>query len=438
MIRQLVDESRKTRLVIEVTYNFGRRIEGSLPPTEPISHASTSTTPTLISVPTNSASTIAPSVDPGFQNTTQGRKGRKTKTDKFLSELEEHTALMGQLQKTQLALQKLWACKDVKCSYHGKYCWIDAQKVHYPLNAHHLNAWAESIEKTGSFITGMRPPPMVQEVLKAMHRKKSRISEKKEVSTTTGTPISSQNFPAYPIGNPYSSPYTAMHNTSPSGNPYYPYGVPPTALPFPYTHPTSFPGSMGLPPISPYMPYNTHLPQSEIVKDATTTTSPDLKVDTSNTMKLPILPSSPVESGNLADYITCHISRDASNKEQYLFALHILQSKYYDLQTIQEWKGIDNEAQWERLGIEPGIGIRLARDLSSWAKGNKHEISQIFTIRLFLHLNATFPNKPRVQQNNITAHHVHYRKIRTYDSLRVVVKFLKNWLKGQTFLLKMR
>lgn len=51
-----------------------------------------------------------------------------------------------------------------------------------------------------------------------------------------------------------------------------------------------------------------------------------------------------------------------------MIALHALQSKYYDLQTIQKWKGVENEKKWERLNIKPGIGIRLARDLKSWAK----------------------------------------------------------------------
>lgn len=142
---------------------------------------------------------------------------------------------------------------------------------------------------------------------------------------------------------------------------------------FPYAHPTSFPGSLGLPP---YMPYNINLPQSAVARDTTAEKGLDLKIDTSNTTKLPPLPippSSPVETGNLSDYIHWHIQRDPSNGEQYLIALHILRSKYYDLQTIQEWKGSVNEAKWERLGIKPGIGILLPRDLISWAKERKKE-----------------------------------------------------------------
>lgn len=29
---------------------------------------------------------------------------------------------------------------------------------------------------------------------------------------------------------------------------------------------------------------------------------------------------------------------------------------------------MDHEDKWEKLGIEPGIGIQIARDLSKWAK----------------------------------------------------------------------
>lgn len=45
------------------------------------------------------------------------------------------------------------------------------------------------------------------------------------------------------------------------------------------------------------------------------------------------------------------------------------------MQTTQGWKGSEIEHKWERLGVKPGIGIRLARDLSTWAKKEKDAAS---------------------------------------------------------------
>lgn len=63
-----------------------------------------------------------------------------------------------------------------------------------------------------------------------------------------------------------------------------------------------------------------------------------------------------------------HISRRPKDKNAYFRALQILESRHYDLQTIQQWKGITYKSKWEKLGIEPGIGICIACDLSTWAK----------------------------------------------------------------------
>lgn len=60
-------------------------------------------------------------------------------------------------------------------------------------------------------------------------------------------------------------------------------------------------------------------------------------------VSLVVLPSSSVDSGSLHDYVEWHISWDPNNKAQYLSALNILQSKYYDLQIIQGWKSSVNE-----------------------------------------------------------------------------------------------
>lgn len=170
----------------------------------------------------------------------------------------------------------------------------------------------------------------------------------------------------------YPSPYSTNYLPIP-GYPFFLYVIITfTTSIFSHANPGRF-SPQGLPTASPYpLPYNAN-PRFPI-ETIGAKSSLSLNVDTSNTGKLSsiaVLPSSPVDHGNLSDYIQWHINHDPNNKRQYLSALHILRSKYYNLQTIQGWKGSKNENKWERLKIEPGIGIRLARDLSTWAKKEK-------------------------------------------------------------------
>ena len=51
------------------------------------------------------------------------------------------------------------------------------------------------------------------------------------------------------------------------------------------------------------------------------------------------IPSSPVEQGDLYDYILWHIKITPRLKFQFRHAYNILEDKCYDLQTIQQWKG---------------------------------------------------------------------------------------------------
>lgn len=82
MICRLVDEVEKTRLVIKVPYNFEQRINISFSLAKPVFFASILITPTLISTLTNFNNIIASSIDPDIYNPTQGKKNRKTKTEK--------------------------------------------------------------------------------------------------------------------------------------------------------------------------------------------------------------------------------------------------------------------------------------------------------------------------------------------------------------------
>ena len=88
------------------------------------------------------------------------------------------------------------------------------------------------------------------------------------------------------------------------------------------------------------------------------------------------IPSSPVEQGDLYDYILWHIKITPRLKFQFRHAYKILEDKCYDLQTIQQWKCTAYEEKWEKTGIEPGIGIRLAHHVSKFARQLKQQSSE--------------------------------------------------------------
>lgn len=119
LVRQLVDDARKIRLVIETTYSFGQKEDGFLPIPEP----SLSPLPTSIGIGAKASASATLRLDDGnIQDKSRGKTKRKTKTDKLLAKLREQMVLMGDIQKTQLVLQKLWACTNTTCPYYGKYC----------------------------------------------------------------------------------------------------------------------------------------------------------------------------------------------------------------------------------------------------------------------------------------------------------------------------
>jgi hypothetical protein len=75
--------------------------------------------------------------------------------------------------------------------------------------------------------------------------------------------------------------------------------------------------------------------------------------------------SSPVE-GELAEFIGWLCARHPEFTEAYKKALDTLMEEGYTTDIIQAWKNDEHEAQWRKLGIKPGIGRRLARNISKW------------------------------------------------------------------------
>lgn len=114
----------------------------------------------------------------------------------------------------------------IKCPYHSRYYWVNSQCIHHAFNAHHLYAWAKAIDKLGSSILEMRPPLMVQKVLRVLYRKKLH---KKELDIAILLPLSLQYSSRHSsafnsVRGTYSLPYSTNYLPTP-GYPFFPYVI---------------------------------------------------------------------------------------------------------------------------------------------------------------------------------------------------------------------
>jgi hypothetical protein len=81
--------------------------------------------------------------------------------------------------------------------------------------------------------------------------------------------------------------------------------------------------------------------------------------------------SSPVE-GDLEVYLDW-LNTQLSNRESEALerARNILLDKYYGTEDVQQWKDCDE--RWERMGIPPGIGRKIATYVSRWRRQQQQE-----------------------------------------------------------------
>jgi hypothetical protein len=77
--------------------------------------------------------------------------------------------------------------------------------------------------------------------------------------------------------------------------------------------------------------------------------------------------SSPVE-GELAEFIGWLGARHPEFTDAYQKALDTLIDEGYTTDIIQAWKNDEHEEQWRKLGVKPGIGRQLARNISKWGR----------------------------------------------------------------------
>lgn len=121
-----------------------------------------------------------------------------------------------------------------------------------------------------------------------------------------------RSLPASPYGYQQPSLYPSFYEYLAGVTPYMSPYISPTGIPLPFTG--KFP-HFTTPQVKPRLSLDTRLPSNQ-------------------TPALP--PSSPVETGDLNNYIHWQISQSPKDKKAYLKALQILESWHYDIQTIQD------------------------------------------------------------------------------------------------------
>lgn len=104
LIRQLVEEAQKTKLVLECSYCFEQRSDGIIP-MEPIS--GDSSLPDHSALGSSTVHGISEAKSLPSKDEKPKKTGRKTTTEKLLEEAAERVKMSGDLEKIQAALQAM-------------------------------------------------------------------------------------------------------------------------------------------------------------------------------------------------------------------------------------------------------------------------------------------------------------------------------------------
>ena len=216
--------------------------------------------------------------------------------------------------------------------------------------------WAAAIlrDNTGR-MSDDEPPASLLIELQQTQKKETRKEKRRHTTETTIQPITTPSIttPAYP----------AMGGQLGQPPPLYPYGY-------------SF--QPGFQPLisGPQSLRDTRT--SDLIKElrsrdvdpTETTTRPPRSISRSVTATPGLSSyrnSSPVE-GELADFVGWLSKKHPEYTEAYEEAKDELMDQGYTTDIIQAWKNDEHEEQWRKLGIKPGIGRQLARNVSKWGR----------------------------------------------------------------------
>ena len=364
---------RKKSFAVDLIFNFSRTKDGVIPPDDPIAAA-----------------------------TAVATKKLGTATMKLQKEMEERAMLQGMTAERMSELQSLHLCEKRACRNFGQYCWNDETKnQHYPLNSAHFVTWNKALDDGISGVDSRTPPSKIRENLFSLNKgkKKTESSSPKQETSSQEMPFGGGHFIyQHPMYQHHS--YQIPHST-----------FPPSSLAFPSKFPSAFPSAFphsAFPP-SAFYPSQyaaSTLPDSRRAREETpldwrASRSSRSSRSVSRFLPLPsVARSSPVEE-DLEDYVSWLVQMKPHLKGVLTNACDRLMEGGYDLMTVQSLKGIEHQTFWQELGIPPGIGIQLARDVSKFGREMSRQMPLQMSRQMSRQISQQMPPPPPRRQRHL-------------------------------------
>ena len=104
---------------------------------------------------------------------------------------------------------------------------------------------------------------------------------------------------------------------------------------------------------------------------------------------------------DLEDYVSWLVQMKPHLKGVLTNACDRLMEGGYDLMTVQSLKGIEHQTFWQELGIPPGIGIQLARDVSKFGREMSRQMPLQMSRQMSRQISQQMPPPPPRRQRHL-------------------------------------
>ena len=351
ILKELEDWHRQKRrdLAVDLIYHFARTSTGQmLPPTNMPSKKTSSLT-----ITSSHAVNKAPSLPANNPTNRQ-----------LVQQAVDETEDPANARRRELTSR--WACKDKRCALDSSYCWINSDGKHIPLDNKDIMLWSGLLERDSSGrITKEEPPISVKtDMMKKMTRNNRQEKRQQHaqvapfasssampIQTAVAAPAQSPIIIQYPPQQVSSSSDLGSIRTGPLLNELRQRGLPVHDL------------------IQERLESRSRTPAQTLARTSARTPA---KTPSRTPARTPIPSlfsvrhSSPVQ-GDLDEYISWLAPQLKEREQQALErARDILSEKYYGTEDVQPWKDCDE--RWEGMHIPPGIGRKIASNISRWRR----------------------------------------------------------------------
>lgn len=292
-------------------------------------------------------------VDPQLTQTSNpsqeplNKKKRASTTSIMRDEREERSQTNTQLKIT--ALGSKFYCESSICENNNKACWI-FNGQHYPLTTSDITLWANVLQLPNAPAGVSEDTPPEQIRIKLFKEKQQRDGRKKREKLANSSTASS---------------------TPTIAPPYYPPYYPPL---YPQAGPSL--NNASIEELREALAFKNFKKEEAKRRVKTSIQLGSITghnaTGTHTNKAYQHAPSSPVAASDLDAYITWLKARPDLIKKEYHpdldRALSVCEQKGYGPEDIQPWKSHgDGLTIWEgELGIKPGIGIRMAKNVKTW------------------------------------------------------------------------